>query len=122
MNANQAPKHRNRYDPSHLKPESGAALVGTSKSSNIDRSGSPVLGEPALYALAPQFEALSLEGLAHQCADLVLLQAKLHLDRLKRRAILPGHLHDAIAVLIRQLLPHGKGTTANPLRFPRRIR
>ena len=55
-----------------------------------------MLGGPPFDTLTPHMKRAALHVLAHDRADLIFFQTKLHLNGLKRRPVFPGHLNDAV--------------------------
>ena len=54
-----------------------------------------MFGAARLHAFAPHFEGAGLHLAAHEAHYGRFIQAKLHFNRLKGRAIFPSHLNDA---------------------------
>lgn len=58
----------------------------------------PVLGGSALYPLPPHFPTAQFHFFLHDLNDLGFLYAKLVLNRIKGRAVFPGHFDNPIYI------------------------
>ena len=63
----------------------------------------------AFHALPPHLKAAALHELAHQRTDVIFFEPKLPFNRFKWCPVFPGHLDDAVDVVLGPLFPRHIG-------------